>query len=393
MSYAALPSVSVPSPPAGERPAAVTTASAMLWLMGAAGLVYAIATVAVAPGTVSRFRDAAGGDAAENFASVVWLDAALAAVLSILAFALFVVLGLALRRGSRVARIAALVVSALGVLGGLGSFVTVVAQRSGDPVPGSLGDALGSAYPEGWLGLNVVVCALQVLAYLAVGAMLLAAPRTYFGYPPKPATAAHPVAPGMPGPYGAPATAAHPAGMPGPYGAPATAAHPAGMPGPYGAPATAPHPAPFGSPVAPGTPGPYGAPASGPYGTPYPGPGGYPTPPVDPSAYMPPTTATGYPPAYPPVGASPATPGSVGLPTEAAVDGSPAPSPSVPEGSPARDDRSSVAMTQGSGHEWGSQSTTESAQGHSGPVPPSGDPAVNRPAPGSDDEYWRRPSQ
>ncbi|WP_203723562.1 hypothetical protein, partial [Actinoplanes teichomyceticus] len=245
MSYAALPPDAAPAPPPTDaRPPAVSTASALLWLMGAAGLCYAVAAVAIAPGTVSRFRDAVTSDQAENLVSVVWLDAALAAVLSILAFALFVVLGLGLRRGSRVAWVVTLIVCGLGVLGGLGSFVTVLAQRSGDPVPGSVGEALTSAYPDGWIGLNVVVSGLQVLAYLTVAATLLAAPRTFFGH-----------APGQPG-LSIPAGSPVPHGAPPPYGVPSQ---------PYGA-----APPPYGVPAQPygAAPQPYSVPSQ-PYGPAY----------------------------------------------------------------------------------------------------------------------------
>ncbi|WP_203833414.1 hypothetical protein, partial [Actinoplanes regularis] len=249
MSYAAVPPVTAPPPPTGGRPPAVTTASALLWLMGAAGLCYAIVTVVIAAGTVSRFRDVASGNEADNFVAVIWLDAALAAVLSILFFALLVVLGIGLRRGSRVARVTSLVICVLGVFGGLVSFVTVLVQRAGDPVPGSVSDVLGSAYPEGWIGLNVVVAALQVLAYLAVSAMLLAAPRAFFGLAPKPLSPrGTPPAP----PYGVPlgsAAAPYGAASGGPYGPPQPS---------YGAqPGT-----PYGA--QPGTP--YGAQPGTPYG-------------------------------------------------------------------------------------------------------------------------------
>ncbi|GIF08049.1 hypothetical protein [Actinoplanes siamensis] len=503
MSYAAVPPVTAPAPPSSGRPPAVTAASALLWLMGAAGLVYAIVTVAIAPGTVSRFRDAAGGAEADNFVTVVWLDAALAAVLSILFFALFVVLGLGLRRGSRVARVASLVFCVLGVLGGLGSFVTVLAQRSGDPVPGSISDALGSAYPDGWIGLNVVVTGLQVLAYLAVGAMLLAAPRTFFGYAPQPSPAGPPF-----GPHGAPG---HPgfAQRPGPFGAPGAPGAFHGGPGAHGVPIGSPYApppgAPFGSPsptsgapygaasgtpssahygAAPGSPSgaPFGAAPGSPVGAPFgtvpgappaapPGAtsgapsgaphsglaaGGSPTPvrgyappmqtspyasagpsgfapPVPPSAHVPsPDDLSAYPPpgspgAYPPVGGFPAASPAATPPAEAArpVPSSPGPAPIAPaEGSrpeassavgsptggpadhpsterppaaqqwaPAAGDRSPTGVTEGSGSVADPEPATESGQGHIGEASRPGDRAANRPAPGSDDEYWRRPPE
>ncbi len=184
MSYAVQqPPAAVPFP--ARRPAAVTTAVALLWAMAAAGLTYAISMVAVTPGVVGRFRDAtAGSSAAENFITVIWLVGALAPVLALIFAALFAVLGVALRRGNRLARAVAVGVCGLGLLTGLGTVGILAAQRSGDAVPGSIGAALSDAYPSGWITLNAVVAVAQVLGYLAVGGLLLAAPREYFGTAP-----------------------------------------------------------------------------------------------------------------------------------------------------------------------------------------------------------------
>lgn len=184
--------------PAARRPAAVTTAVALLWAMAAAGLTYAIGMVAVTPGVVGRLRDAApGSDVAENFVTVIWLVGALAPVLALLFLALLVVLGIALRRGNRLARVISLGVCGLGLLTGLGTLGILAAQRAGDAVPGSVGEAVGDAYPTGWLTLNVIVAVAQVVGYLVVGALLLTVPREYFG-----------AAPGFvpPIPFGAPAS-------------------------------------------------------------------------------------------------------------------------------------------------------------------------------------------
>ncbi|MEV0897008.1 hypothetical protein [Actinoplanes sp. NPDC049802] len=150
--------------------------------MAAAGLTYAVGMVAVTPAVVSRFRDAtAGSDTSENFISVVWLISALALVLALLVLALFLVLGIALRRGNRLARAVTLGVCGLGILGGCGTLVVLAVQRSGEAAPGSLGEALNEAYPEGWIVLNVVVAVAQLIAYLGVGVLLLAAPGEFFG--------------------------------------------------------------------------------------------------------------------------------------------------------------------------------------------------------------------
>ncbi|GIF43820.1 hypothetical protein [Actinoplanes xinjiangensis] len=185
MSYA-VPTPIVAAPPAGRRPVSVATAVALLWAMAAAGLTYAIGMVVVTAGVVGRFRDAvAGSDVADNFVAVMWLVAALALVLSLLVTALFVVLGIALRRGSRLGRGITLGVCVLGVLAGCGTLAILAAQRAGDAAPGTLSEALNSAYPNGWIVLNVVVAVAQVVAYLVVGLLVLVTPRGFFGHSPS----------------------------------------------------------------------------------------------------------------------------------------------------------------------------------------------------------------
>ncbi|WP_203803707.1 hypothetical protein [Actinoplanes couchii] len=153
--------------------------------MAAAGLTYAISMVAVTPGVVSRFRDATSGStAAENYVTVIWLVGALAPVLALLFVALFVVLGAALRRGSRSARLIAVGVCALGLVTGLGTLGILAVQRAGDPVSGSIAEALDQAYPSGWITLNFAVAIAQVVGYLVVGALLMVAPREYFASAP-----------------------------------------------------------------------------------------------------------------------------------------------------------------------------------------------------------------
>ncbi|GAA3344054.1 hypothetical protein GCM10020358_45710 [Amorphoplanes nipponensis] len=245
MSYATQPPAVAPAATtAPRRPAAVTSAAVLLILMALVGLGYAIATVAVAPGTVDRFRAAAGGANSvdvDGFVTVIWIGAALAAVLAVILFALYVVLALGLRRGSNAARIATWVVAGLGLLAGCASTVTVAVQRSGDPVEGSLSAALSDAYPGGWIPVNIGLAVAQMVGYVLVGVLLLASPGTFFGRAPKPLP---------PDPFAAPA---HGGGGPG-YGMP-------GVPGPgpgpgygagqaYGPPGAA--GAGYGAPGAPG---------------------------------------------------------------------------------------------------------------------------------------------
>src|SRR5690242_20459136 len=163
MSYPVQPPPITTAPPVSPagRPPAVTFAAALLWLMAGVGLIYAIATVAIVPGTISRFRDVTAAPASRSFTgendpeyyvAVVWLGAAIALAVAVIAFALFVVVGLSLRRGSNAARIATLVVSVLGILAGTAAVLILAAERSGDSAPWSLGAQLSDAYPDGWIG-------------------------------------------------------------------------------------------------------------------------------------------------------------------------------------------------------------------------------------------------
>ncbi|GAA4939544.1 hypothetical protein [Actinoplanes utahensis] len=181
MSYAA-PSPPAVASPSGGRPTAVTMAAVVLWTMAVAGLTYAVGVVAVTPGVVGRFRDAAPSSAsADNFVTVIWLVAALSLALGLIFLALLVVLGAGLRRGSRLARAIALGVCGLGLVAGCATLVVLGVQRAGEAAPGTLSEALNDAYPSGWIVLNVSVAAAQVVAYFLVGALLLAAPREFFG--------------------------------------------------------------------------------------------------------------------------------------------------------------------------------------------------------------------
>ena len=188
MSYA----VETPSPVAApRRPLTVRLAAALLALMGVAGLGYAVATLIVVPGAVSRFRAAgAGADATDvdGYVTVVWVGAALGAVRAVILCALLVVLALGLRRGSQASRVGTWVVCGLGVLFGCVSVVTVAVQRSGDGAPGTLGVALSEAYPDPWIGLNVGLATAQMVGYLVVAVLLAVAPGAFFrrGGPPAP---------------------------------------------------------------------------------------------------------------------------------------------------------------------------------------------------------------
>jgi hypothetical protein len=270
MSYPTQPPAAVlPVSPSG-RPSVVSAAAVLLWVMAAVGLIYAVVTLAVVPGTISRFRNAIGGTVNElqqfnggtdpdTYVGVVWLGAAIALVLAVILFALYIVLGIALRRGSNTARIATLVICGLGAVAGAGALLALAIERGGDPAPWSLGEQLTRAYPSGWLGVNITLATSQIIAYVLVAVLVMAAPRIFFRAAAAPAPAAAPVsAPSGYPQYGAP----YPAQQPG-YGPPAQA-HPTapGYPPAPGYPAAQGYPTVPGYPPAPGHPPALGHPAA-----------------------------------------------------------------------------------------------------------------------------------
>src|SRR3954471_15593946 len=198
MSYPTMPPPAMtpavaPASPAG-RPPVVSVAAVLLWVMAAVGLIYAIATIAVVPGTVSRFRAAIdgtttsferfnGGIDPDTYVAVVWLGAAVGLAIGVILFALYVVLGIALRRGSNAARITTLVCCGLGAVAGAAALIMIALERSGDGAPFSVEEQLSRAYPTGWLGLNVTLATAQILAYGLVAILVLAAPRVFFRRP------------------------------------------------------------------------------------------------------------------------------------------------------------------------------------------------------------------
>ena len=185
MSYAAGPSAAMPTAALDvpRRPVAVRLAAALLGVMGLAGLAYGLTTLGITPGVVGRFRAAAAGaDPADvdGFVTLLWVAAGVAAALAVILFALYVVLALALRRGSTAARIGAWVVCGVGVVAGCGSTVAVLVQRRGVATPGTLGTALTDAYPNGWIGLNLALAVAQMAGYVAVAVLLVVSPRAFF---------------------------------------------------------------------------------------------------------------------------------------------------------------------------------------------------------------------
>jgi hypothetical protein len=181
MSYAVQTPVETAAP---RKPVTVQLAAGLLALMALVGLGYAVATIAVAPGVVNRFRAAAGSaDSADVDAYVtgVWMVAALGAVLAVILFALYIVLALGLRRGSQATRVGTWVVCGLGLLFGCGTTIAVAAQRSGTGDPAALGSALADAYPGFWITLNVSLAVAQMVGYLVVAMLLAVSPGGFFG--------------------------------------------------------------------------------------------------------------------------------------------------------------------------------------------------------------------
>ncbi len=254
---------------APRRPWNATVAATVLAVMGLGGLAYAVATLAVTPGVVDRFRAATvDGSDADDLVTLLWVGAALGAVLAVILFALYVPLALGLRRGSNGSRIGVWVACGLGFFSGGISLATVLAERAGPVTSGSTGESLADAYPGGWIGLNELLSGLQMAGYVTVAVVLIAAPRGFFGRaareradagpapyafgPPdgERAPAAYPVVPYRPSPvpHGYPQGAPYGMMAPGPdapppgYAAPPTppgyafpAVHrpPAGGPGEY----------------------------------------------------------------------------------------------------------------------------------------------------------------
>jgi hypothetical protein len=228
-----------PAPPV-RRPTPVVVAVGALILMAAGGLLYAIAALAVLPGSADRFRVAAAGAGfrpvdVDAMTTLLRMNLILAAVLGTGAALLLAALALGNLRGSGAARIATWVVSGLGVLFGCGSALVVLAQQttpasfaSEDQDFQELVGFLAEAYPDWWMPLAGGLAGAQTVGYLLV-AVLLAVPSagrhyrrvpgaaTPAGYPQQwptmPGSAGpSPVAPGSAGP-----SPGVPAGSTGPW--------------------------------------------------------------------------------------------------------------------------------------------------------------------------------
>lgn len=188
--------MSYPDQVPARRPAVVTAATAVLVLMAAGALAYAVAGLLTVDGTVRAFRSAAGSTSAgpaeiDAVVLLLWLVAALSAVLSVAVAPLLGGLALGLRRGRPGARVATWVVCGVGLLCGCCGVGVLTAERA---VPLRLGaDArstaelyalIPDAHPGWWLPLNAGLSVAQMLGYLVVAALLaLPAAHAWFRRP------------------------------------------------------------------------------------------------------------------------------------------------------------------------------------------------------------------
>ncbi|MEU1752265.1 hypothetical protein ABZ436_06365 [Micromonospora matsumotoense] len=208
--------MSYPDQVPARRPAAVTTAVALLGLMALAAGVYAVTILLALGGIIDRFRVAAAGTAADpgdvdGVVRLLRLSTIGAAVLTVLVALLLVGLAGGLLARRRAARIGVWVVCGSGLLAGGCALAALVGQRTG-PLRLGAGDrgvadlfgTLGDAYPSWWLPVNAGVSVAQALGYLAVAGLLLLPPaKAWFAphrsvppasVPPHPAAAwAYPV--------------------------------------------------------------------------------------------------------------------------------------------------------------------------------------------------------
>ncbi|SCG56605.1 hypothetical protein GA0070213_105357 [Micromonospora humi] len=277
--------MSYPDRAAPRRPATVVAAVAVLLLMAVGAVAYAATNLAVAGGTVERFRaaaaetDAGGGDV-DRVAGLLRGSTVLAAVLGVLAAALLVGLALGLFAGRPGARVATWVVAGLGLLCGCCGLAVLVGQRAAplrlgadDRVTADLLGLAGDAYPAWWIPVNAALSVAQILGYLVVAALLTLPSANHFLHRHRP-SAGRP--PGPPTGYGATASGAPVAG-PTPWGPPpgltSPSAPPASAPPPASTP-PAPPPPPSARPSTTSAPPPPSTPAAPP-------PAGPPSPPED----------------------------------------------------------------------------------------------------------------
>ncbi|WP_203716232.1 hypothetical protein [Asanoa siamensis] len=165
---------------ARRPPGVVRAAAAVLSLMAIGGLAYGAIGLALMPGIVDNFQNAAaaaGLPSADIDGGTTVLRGVpmAAAFVSVVATVLLAVLAVGTLRGNPAVRIATWIVCALGLVsGGLAAVFGFVQQA------GSFGDeavlaAMGEAHPGWWPWTSVALSLLQALGYVVV-ALLLATP-------------------------------------------------------------------------------------------------------------------------------------------------------------------------------------------------------------------------
>ncbi|MEU8259550.1 hypothetical protein AB0C02_02850 [Micromonospora sp. NPDC048999] len=249
----------VQAPP--RRPWPVVSAAAVLLLMAAGAVAYAVANLLITGGTVDRFRAAAAGSGAsggeiDTMVSLLRASTVLSAVLGVLMALVLVGLALGLLSGRPGARMFTWVVAGLGLFCGCCGLAVLVGQRAaplrlgaGEQVTADLLGLVGDAYPAWWIPLNAAVSVAQVLGYLLVAVLLILPGAAAFYRRPSPT--------GPPPPAG-PRPPAGPAPGPGPaYGPPPASAPPVYGPSSWAPPPGPPIPTPPASaPPASAPPGP-----------------------------------------------------------------------------------------------------------------------------------------
>jgi hypothetical protein len=200
MSYQ--PSYPQPQPvPPARRPATVTLAAILMFLIALLGVVSAITSLSAVNQIVDRFRElAARTDASltdiDNLAGAIRGVSVATAVFALLFAIVLVALAFGILRGNNVARVLTWIICGLGVLCGCCSLGSVIWQnsmtsfRSGDvddQTAEQLAQALQDSYP-GWLtGTSGTLSALQLLGYIAIAILLaLPAASAFFRRPAQP---------------------------------------------------------------------------------------------------------------------------------------------------------------------------------------------------------------
>lgn len=186
------------APEPRRRPAVVTVASVLMFLVALLTLISSIIALATMNRIIDGFREqAALTDASpadiDAFVNVIQA-ATIVTALVLMIFAL-VLAGLAFGnlRGSNTTRVLTLVVCAFGVLCGCCGIFGAVGQtgatsfstdNTDTQTAEELGRALGDAYPDWWLPVNGGLSALQLLGYIVIAILLvLPASNAYFRKP------------------------------------------------------------------------------------------------------------------------------------------------------------------------------------------------------------------